>query len=166
MARTDGHEAFTDIAAGGDAHAQPVTRVLVDVGPFGAGEMATLRLAQGQDIADVVGDMAFVGGQVAREAGQQGGFAGAAFADNAQDFAGAKIKADVGAADAGAVAFGQALDCQQRAVEGGGVDGHGVASGEGKIPSKEFSNFFEEIWFGSRRVAQKSVSEQTYISLP
>ena len=50
MPGADRHQALADIAAGGDAHAEPVAGILPDEAPIGAQQEAALGLAQLEEI--------------------------------------------------------------------------------------------------------------------
>ncbi len=97
MARAGGHQPFADVAAGGDLTAQAVQRVLVHHAPLGAQQAAALALRHGVQILFLarlraVKDLPALRRQPRRDGLQQGGFAGAGLADDAQHFAGVELE--------------------------------------------------------------------------
>ena len=119
MARADSHEPFAHIAAGRDAHAQPVARILVDEGPVGARKHTAFGFGHEERVARALGagiedHLARIGGQLARHAVEQRRLARAAFADDAHDLARPEVEADVETAGPGAIAAREVSDGEER----------------------------------------------------
>ena len=93
MPRALRHQPLADIAAGGDAHAERVARVLVDEAPVGTMQRAQLRRRHGMHIVQrrlgvAIEHLAGVGPDAAGEDIEKRGLAGAAFADDGEHLAG------------------------------------------------------------------------------
>ena len=155
------HQAFADIAAGSDVHAQPVARVLMDDAPGRAHQAAALLLGDRVDIerlrAAPEQHFALVGFVDAGEAAQQGRLARAGFADDAEHLARPEVEGDIGAADALAIEAADAVDGEQ----GGGFErelgrcdmqGHGVVSST--RPLAAASPSMVPRWPSARRISQ------------
>ncbi len=119
VALADGHQPLADVAAGGDLRPQPVERVLVHHAPVGAQQAAAIALRHGVQIVfpvrlRAVKDLPALRRQPRRDRLQQRGFAGAGFADDAQNFTGVDIERHVAEALAGGVQVGEPVHRQQR----------------------------------------------------
>ena len=94
---THRHQALTDIGAGGDRHAEPVSRVLVDEAPVGAHQEPALGFGQPEEIAEfavahAVADRTGRGTEARGEAVEQRRLARAGLADHRQNLARPELK--------------------------------------------------------------------------
>src|SRR3546814_8505726 len=96
--------------------------MLLHEAPFGAHQVAALRLGRGGEIDDgaigrAVVDAPLVGGDPPGDAVEQGRLARARFADDAEYLARPQLEGDVAAGGLAAEALGQAVDIEQRPVD-------------------------------------------------
>src|SRR3954447_12625435 len=138
------HQPLADVAAGRDAEAQPVARVLVHEAPLGAVEPTAARLGERQHVDHAlvpggVADRAGVGRKEAGEKVEERRLAGARLAHHRQDLARPELEAHAVDSLERAEALGEALDLEQRPLA------HAASP---------------------RRLAQWSVSEHTNIRPP
>ena len=92
MPRAERHQPFANIPAGGYAHAQPITRVLVHKAPIHAHQPATLSFRHAEHIAAKVMHGTRIRRHLPGEHTQQRCLAGTAFTDNRHNLSGSDIK--------------------------------------------------------------------------
>ena len=170
VARPHRHQAFAGIATGRDAHAQPVARILMHEGPIGTRKPAPFGLGHPDGIAwatfSIIHDLSPIGGQMACKAGQQRGFARAAFADDPQRLAREQLERHLRAADPPAMEPGNAPHRKQRRIRFHFGPNIHLFRRPHHAPTAIIGTPSAPTCPASRRLRQKSVSEQTNIRPP